>query len=178
MPLTVMAAGLADRLRNAGLTYSDVGRTAGALPPGYHHQRRSAVIGSGAQVFTDAASAVLGWQAHLRAGLWVSASSVTAVPGSVVLLGVGAGRIRAHAPCRVVYVVDEPGRQGFAYGTLPGHPERGEEAFIVGQHSDGTVTFTVTAFSAPATLLARAAGPAGRAVQRHITSRYLRALSG
>jgi uncharacterized protein (UPF0548 family) len=36
----------------------------------------------------------------------------------------------------------------------------------------------VTAFSAPASLLARAAGPAGRAIQRHITGRYLRALTG
>ena len=136
------------------------------------------MIGSGTQVFADAANAVLSWQAQLRAGLGVSASSATAEPGSVVLLGLGAGRIRIGAPCRVVYVVSEPGRQGFAYGTLPGHPERGEEAFLIGQHDDGTVTFTVTAFSAPATMLARAAGPAGRAIQRHITTRYLRALTG
>ena len=34
-------------------------------------------------------------------------------------------------PCRVVYVVDEPDRRGFAYGTLPGHPESGEELFLV-----------------------------------------------
>ena len=28
-----------------------------------------------------------------------------------------------RAPCRVVYVIDEPDVRGFAYGTLPGHPE-------------------------------------------------------
>jgi len=60
----------------------------------------------------------------------------------------------------------------------PGHPERGEEAFTVCQHGDGTVAFTVTAFSAPASPLARAAGPLGRAIQHHLTSRYLRALAG
>jgi uncharacterized protein (UPF0548 family) len=41
----------------------------------------------------------------------------------------------------------------------------GEEAFIIEQRHDGAVTFTITAFSCPATLLARAAGPAVRAVQ-------------
>jgi hypothetical protein len=34
---------------------------------------------------------------------------------------------------------------------------------------------TITAFSRPAILLARAAGPAGRIIQRRITGRYLRA---
>ena len=73
------------------------------------------------------AGALLGWQAHLRAGLCVSASAATVGPGTVVVLGAGAGAARVSAPCRVVYLVAEPGRAGFAYGTLPGHPERGEE---------------------------------------------------
>ena len=64
-----MAAELADRLRNAELTYREVGQTAGMIPRGYHQVRRSVAAGSGAQVFSDAAHARLGWQAHLRAGL-------------------------------------------------------------------------------------------------------------
>lgn len=178
MPLTAMTAELAGRLRGAELTYREAGGTAGALPPGYHHVRRRAVIGSGGTVFTEAADALVSWRAHVRAGLRVSPSSATAEPGTVVLLGLGAGPIRIGAPCRVVYTVDEPGRRGFAYGTLPGHPECGEEAFIISQHTGGTVTFTITAFSRPATVLARAAGPAGRAIQHHLTARYLRALAG
>jgi uncharacterized protein (UPF0548 family) len=39
------------------------------------------------------------------------------------------------------------------------------------------VSFTITAFSRPATPLAKAAGPAGHAIQRHLTTRYLRALA-
>jgi uncharacterized protein (UPF0548 family) len=158
MPVTVMAAGRAQRLREAELTYGEVGQTARRPPSGYHHLRRSAVIGSGTQLFTRAADALLSWQAHLRAGLSVTASSPTAEPGSVVLLGVGPQRLQIKAPCRVVYVTSEPARRGFAYGTLPGHPERGEEAFIIGRHADGTVTFSITAFSRPATALAKAAG--------------------
>jgi uncharacterized protein (UPF0548 family) len=177
MPLVVMAAGQAGRLRAAGLTYREAGQTAGVLPPGYHHLRRSAVIGSGAQVFTAAAAALFSWQAHLRAGLRVSATSATAGPGTVALLGLGTGRLWMTAPVRVVYAVTEPDRRGFAYGTLAGHPERGEEAFLITLSGEGTVTFTITAFSTPATPLAKATGPAGRAIQHHITTRYLRALA-
>jgi uncharacterized protein (UPF0548 family) len=176
MPVTVMPAALADRLRAADLTYAEAGATAGVLPPGYHHLRRTVVIGSGGQAFTTAADALAGWLVQARAGLHVSASTAAAEPGSVLMLAWGLSRIRICAPSRVVYVIDEPARRGFAYGTLPGHPERGEEAFIIRQHQDATVTFTITAFSMPATLLAKAAGPFGRAIQRRITSRYLRAI--
>lgn len=112
-------------------------------------------------VLAGGASAPFSWQVHLRAGLRLSSSSVTAEPGSVILLGLGARPVRIGAPCRVVYGVNEPARRGFAYGTLPGHPERGEEAFIIEQHDDGAVTSTATAFSRPAALTAVAAASLG-----------------
>src|ERR1039457_635580 len=178
MALTLLTDAVAGRLSAAGLTYGEAGRTAGVLPPGYHHQRRTAAIGSGPDAFAGAASALLSWQVHLRAGLRVCASSARAEPGAVLILGLGAGPLRITAPCRVVYAVDEPDRRGFGYGTLPGHPECGEEAFIIERHADDTVSFTITAFSRPASRLAKAAGPAGRAIQRQITTRYLRGLAG
>ena len=122
MPLTVMAAEVADRLRGAELTYREAGRTAGVLPPGYHHLRRSAPIGSGQQTFAGAAAALLSWQVHLRAGMQVSASSAIAEPGTVVLLGLGTGHLRIGAPCRVVYLTDEPGR--LAKGAVPQSQKR------------------------------------------------------
>jgi uncharacterized protein (UPF0548 family) len=134
------------------------------------------VIGRGHQVFADAAADVAGWQVQLRAGLTVSASAPTAIPGTLAMLGLSAGPLRLGAPCRVVYAVDQPRRQGFAYGTLPGHPESGEEAFIVEHHDDDTVSLTITAFSRPSMAIARIAGPAGRLIQSWITNRYLRSL--
>ena len=177
MLLTALPADMAARLRGAQFTYIEVGLTAGVLPPTYRHLHRTTLIGTGPEVFAEAASRLLRWQLHLRAGLRVSPSSVTAEPGTVMLLGLGAGPIQITAPCRVVYVVNSPGRQGFAYGTLPGHPERGEQAFIIERHHDGAVSFTITAFSRPATRLARAAGPVGLAIQRHIIRRFLLALA-
>jgi uncharacterized protein (UPF0548 family) len=176
MGLTVLPIEVRDRLADAELTYHEVGATRGDLPAGYRQFTRSLPIGYGHQFFVGAGDAVYRWQVQLGARLQVSASSPTAVAGAVVILGVGIGSLRLQAPCRVVYVVDEPRRHGFAYGTLTGHPESGEEAFMIEHHDDDTVSFKVTAFSRPATRLAKIAGPLGAGVQRRITARYLRSL--
>jgi uncharacterized protein (UPF0548 family) len=81
------------------------------------------------------------------------------------------------APVRVVYEVAEPGRVGFAYGTLPGHPASGEESFVVEHYQDDSVWFVVRAFSRPSTWYYRLAGPVVGWMQARITRRYLRALS-
>jgi uncharacterized protein (UPF0548 family) len=47
---------------------------------------------------------------------------------------------------------------------------------MIEHHDDDMVSFTVTAFSRPATRLAKITGPLGRIVQRRITARYLSSL--
>jgi uncharacterized protein (UPF0548 family) len=177
MGLTVLSIEARDRLAGAELNYREVGATAGNLPAGYHQFTRSLPIGDGHELFVTAGDAVRQWQVQLRAGLQVSASSPTAVAGTVLLLGLGIGSLRLRAPCRVVYAVDEPRRRGFAYGTLAGHPESGEEAFMIEHHDDDSVSFRITAFSRPATRLAKIAGPLGAVVQRQVTAAYLRSLA-
>lgn len=96
-------------------------------------------------------------------------------PGDTALLGIGFG---IKFPVRVIYVVDEPRRKGFAYGTLPGHPEDGEESWIVEHRDDDSVWITVRAFSRPANRWWWAVYPVLRVVQEYYTRRYLRALAG
>ncbi|MDP9026471.1 MAG: DUF1990 domain-containing protein [Actinomycetota bacterium] len=84
----------------------------------------------------------------------------------------------ARIPARVVYVIDEPDRKGFAYGTLPGHPERGEEAFVVERRADDSVWLVIRAFSRPSNVFFWVAYPALRMVQAIFTARYERALTG
>jgi uncharacterized protein (UPF0548 family) len=176
MGLIMLAPQARDRLAAAGLTYREVGATAGALPEGYAHLSRRVLLGHGHQLFAGAGEAVLQWQVQVRAGLRVSVSSPVATPGAVLILGLGVGPLRVDAPGRVVYAIDEPRRRGFAYGTLPGHPESGEEAFVVEHHDDDTVSFAITAFSRPATRLAKLGGPLEKIAQRRITARYLSSL--
>lgn len=90
--------------------------------------------------------------------------------------GIGIGRLRLWAPCEVVAIVDEPRRRGFVYGTLPGHPARGEEAFTVVHEPNDRVVLHIVAFSKPANLFFALGAPVSRLVQGFVTRRYLRAL--
>jgi len=98
-------------------------------------------------------------------------------PGATAVLTVRALGRRFTAPVRVVYVVDEPRRRGFAYGTLPGHPESGEELFAVEHLSDDSVWIVIRAFSRPSTWFYRLGYPVLRVLQWRATKRYLRSLS-
>lgn len=173
MTFSVLDASTTAALQAAGLTYSEVGATARELPHGYTAFRRSTVVRG--STFEAAAAALSGWRIQQQAGIVVTASDLHVHAGSVVVLRLGVGPLRVRAPCRVVFVVDEPGRRGFAYGTLPGHPESGEESFVLMDLPHGPV-LEITAFSRPATALTRVVGPVGQAVQRVITRRYLRGL--
>lgn len=161
-------------LEELPLTYPEVGATAaGQRPAGYGHLHVEARIGSGRQRFEQAADAVMHWRMQRGSGLRVQASSETVVLDAIVVVRLGF----LPAPCRVVYVVDEPDIRGFGYGTLPGHPESGEECFVV-RHDPATsaVFAEVSSFSRPATWWSRAGRPVVSLGQRLIARRYLRAV--
>ncbi|HEX6498425.1 MAG TPA: DUF1990 domain-containing protein [Micromonosporaceae bacterium] len=162
------------------LTYSEVGATRPDAGPvrvtGYRTTRRRQAVGHGGPTFTRAAAALRSWQMYRTAGLAVRASSPTVEPGATVATGFGVGPVRLWAPCRVVWVVDEPTRFGYGYGTLPGHPVSGEESFMLTLDADGTVWFEVASFSCPARWYTRIAGPLGRLGQDLATGRYLAAM--
>ena len=160
-------------LASLQLTYREVGATAGPLPDGYHHVRKSAVIGRGRARFEEAAAKVMRWGMLRGAGVRVEASTDVAAVASEVLVGLGPLR----APCRVVFVIDEADRRGFAYGTLPGHPETGEELFAVRYDAASDDVYAeVVAFSRHGTWWSKLGSPVTALAQRVITSRYLTAL--
>ena len=72
--------------------------------------------------------------------------------------------------CRIVYVIDEQNpvwRFGFAYGTLPGHIEAGEERFLLEwSAADDIVWYDILAFSRPRHMLARLGYPLVRRMQK------------
>ena len=159
-------------LEELPLSYSEVGATAAAeLPAGYGHLRLEKQIGTGQQRFEQAADAVMRWGMQRGAGLRVQANSEVAEVDTVVLVRMGF----LPAPCRVVYVIEEPDIRGFAYGTLPGHPESGEERFVVRRDPTTSAVFAeVSAFSRPATWWSKAGRPLVSVAQRVIARRYLR----
>jgi len=144
-------------------TYAEVGATRHEpLPERYNHLRYRVRVGTGDDVFQRAGEAVVTFGMHRGAGARVSSAAERAAPGVRASVTLGPFTV----PCEVVYVYDEPHRIGFGYGTLPGHQESGEEAFLVELGADGGVWLTIKAFSRPARWPTILAGPLAVGVQR------------
>lgn len=162
-----------DRLRDRPFTYPEVGATArAALPAGYHHDRVGVDLGEGEEAWVRACEALRAWRPHRGAGADVVPADAPLVAGTCVAVRVPFGLLSVVAPCRVVYGTREADRYGFAYGSLPGHPEQGEESFHVVRDGGGRVRFEVVAFSRPGALLAKLGGPLARASQERMIRRY------
>ena len=148
------------------LTYTAVGATATVPPTGYTVDRTRIGLGEGEAVFQAAKAALERWE-HFRLG-WVEvlppqtpiqANQVVAV----VARTFGLWWLNA---CRIIYVVDEADRFGFAYGTLPDHAETGEERFLVERDQEAGVRYDIVAFSRPRHFLARLGYLHARALQK------------
>ena len=158
-------------------SYPEVGASAGALPPGYRHLDVERHLGTGADRFATVVESLMTWDMHRRAGLEVDAAAPRVAAGGEAVLSLRLGPWLIACPVRVVDVVDQPMARGFAYGTLPGHPESGEERFLVHHDPDDTVRATIRAFSRPGPWFSRLGGPVARRLQERTTDRYLDALA-
>jgi uncharacterized protein (UPF0548 family) len=181
------------RNNRSGLNYPQLGRTRivaaepageGVWPAGFDHVDTQIRVGTGDADFKALAEGILTWQIQRRAGLRVSAPP-RAVPGARVTSGFGVGNLRLPVPCEVVWTLEsatvlrtdgaEVQLAGFGYGTLPGHPALGEEAFLAMKTSDGGVFFRILAFSKPSGLFFKLGSPVTKLTQRNVTKSYLQA---
>ncbi len=151
-------------------TYPDVGGTATVPPTGYVVDRTRVQLGAGEDTFQAAKAALTRWD-HFRLG-WVEAGppDTPIAVGSCIAVSAHVMGVWWLNACRIVYVVDDAGpvtRFGFAYGTLAGHAESGEERFQVEwDRADDTVWYDIIAFSRPRHPLARLGYPLTRRTQR------------
>lgn len=74
--------------------------------------------------------------------------------------------------CVVTEVINEESRAGFAYRTLPGHLESGDQTFLVEQRSSGRLVTTIVSDSVPGHPLFAAAASLSVAAQRMMARRY------
>jgi uncharacterized protein (UPF0548 family) len=157
------------------LTYEPAGASLGGIVVHELRAHHWATDLRGRDAFDRGVEAIRTWAVHRGSGLDVAADGPIAVGTNVALcapLPVGF----VDATCRIVAVIDEPDRHGFAYGTLSVHPERGEEAFVVTRER-GAVRFEVHAASRPAHPLARVLPFVADRLQDAAVRRYLAAMT-
>lgn len=154
-----------ERQKTSAFSYEGVGRTRTLLPSG-EVNREQFLLGEGSLVFLRAKTAIQEWRMFEVSWVRLYHENVPLKPGNTVAILAGIFVIWIVNVCRVVYVIDEPRRYGFAYGTLAEHAEAGEERFLVEWRDDNRVWYEVLAFSREKQLLARLASPIARRLQR------------
>ena len=134
-------------------TYNSVGCTQAAAPPGFDVDHTRSLLGQGEVTFNAACQALRQWR-HFDLG-WVTAGprETPLVVGQCIAVWARMLGLTWVNACRIVYLVDDDGlirRFGFAYGTLPGHVEMGEERFLIEwDRSTDEVAYEILAHSRP-----------------------------
>ena len=151
-------------------TYSAVGATATVPPAGYVVGHTRIKLGAGPEAFEKAKAVLCRWE-HFNLG-WVEAipNNTPIEVGQVVAVLARVLGIWWLNACRIVYVAHEAEatvRFGFAYGTLPGHAESGEERFVIEwDQSNNEVWYDIVAFSRPNYFVTKLGYPFVRCFQK------------
>lgn len=154
-------------------SYAEVGASRELSPTGYAVDHNRIQLGQGADAFERAKDAIRQWKmfdmpwVHL---CWPDTPIEANATVAVLIRHFGFWSLNS---ARIVYVLEAHGKvekYGFAYGTLPGHAERGEERFTVEYDTDDqSVWYDLYAFSRPGPL-ATLGYPLTRALQKRFAA--------
>jgi uncharacterized protein (UPF0548 family) len=149
----------------------------------YNLDHNRVQIGQGMAAFDAACDALRHWGQFPAPWTEIYPATAPLVAGTVVAMLCRVLGLWWLNSCRIVYTIDEmpvprpedmpvpprpPARHrfGFAYGTLPGHVERGEERFLIECDEREQVWYDLLAFSRPRLWAARLGYPLARHLQR------------
>lgn len=152
--------------QGAFFSYTALKGTQNLKVEGFDNDHQSILIGQGEAVWNKAKKALLNWQQFPPAWTRVYKDNTLIQEGNtvaVLFLLFGTWWINAT---RIVYTFDENDRFGFAYGTLHGHVESGEECFWIDRDTAGNIYYHIKAFSKPAFWGAKIGYPVARMYQR------------
>ena len=177
-PTPQLLADVRNANRDTPLSYDEVGHSRSNPPEGYIVDRNRVRLGTGNATFERAKQALMSWR-MLQLG-WVEPCWPDAAIREGELVGTLARACGLWVVnvCRIVYVDETATEAGheysFAYGTLKGHVECGEERFRVEwQHADDSVWYEIVAFSKPGMWLSRVGYPYVRYQQRRFARNSL-----
>jgi uncharacterized protein (UPF0548 family) len=132
-------------------SYPEVGASRGEAPSGYTIDHNRIQLGQGVTDFERARNAIRQWKMFAMPWVqlcWPDTPVESNATVAVLIRHLGFWSLNA---ARIVYVLEDRGatqKYGFAYGTLAGHAERGEERFSVEYHrikASGTICTPIPA---------------------------------
>ena len=151
-------------------TYAAVGASRESVALGYVVDHTRVLLGTGRTVFETAVAGLRQWRQFALGWVTAGPADTPIEVGRCIAVWARAVGVCWVNACRIVYVIDEDGplcRFGFAYGTLPGHVESGEERFLIEwDRRDDRVWYDILAFSRPWHWTAKIGYPLVRRRQR------------
>ncbi len=168
------------RQKELPFSYNEVGASQAEIPSGYPINHHRVQLGVGIDAFDRAKDAIQSWTMYKLSWTRLYPSDAPVAVGGVVCVVVNHGFCRSINPCRIIYLLEEnteTERFGFAFGTLPGHSEKGEERFTVEwRHADDSVWFELLSFARPHHILAKIGFPLVGLFQRKFAADSCRAM--
>ncbi|MBX3245406.1 MAG: DUF1990 domain-containing protein, partial [Acidobacteria bacterium] len=136
-------------------------------PEGFTVDHNRQFLGDGHAHFEKAKAGVLAWKMFDMPWVGLCHPDTPIETGKDVAILIRHFGFYSLNAARIVYVIDEPNRFGFAYGTLEDHGESGEERFSVEYDPEtGEVWYDLFAFSRPNLFLAKLGYPLTRMLQK------------
>ena len=150
------------------LSYSAVGSTlSNTMPSGWLVNHNEVGLGYGDDVWHVAKSSIAAFSMFDIDWVELVPSHAKMIKGEIVATMARIVGVWTLNPCRIIDVVDENNRYGFAYGTLEPHAMRGEERFLILRNPEtGEIRFDITSFSKPRDWVSWITLPMVRSIQR------------
>jgi uncharacterized protein (UPF0548 family) len=154
------------RQHDCSFTDVEVGATNTTPPQNFAIDQNRIEIGRGEQAFKTAIEAIRNWKQFDLGWVSIVPPGVKLEVGATVAVKARAWGTWSLSAARVIYLIEEPRKFGFAYGTLPDHVASGEERFTVEWLADDTVWYDILAFSRPRHPLVKINVPLARMLQK------------
>ncbi len=155
-----------DRQEGRDYSYTEVGQTRQREPKQYDNDHHSIILGKGEAVWEKAKRALENWQQFPAHWTKIYPNTAPLRRGTTVAVLFRVLGIWWTNSARIVYDFSDEKRFGFAYGTLPGHVETGEEVFWIERDETGEISYHIKAFSRPAYWFVWLGYPIARIFQR------------
>jgi uncharacterized protein (UPF0548 family) len=150
--------------RQLQFTYPEQGMTRQDVPQvGYVRDHNRVHLGTGSSLYMESKAALRRWQQFELGWVRVRTNNAPLKPDETVCLQVHFAFLWKLFAC-----TSSPIKKfGFAYGTLPGHPESGEERFLIEWNSiDDSVWYDILAYSQPGNFAVALGYPFSRLMQK------------
>ena len=158
-------------------SYSHVGASRdGVVPEGFSRDHNRIRLGAGGNTWIKAKEALRRWTMFDIPWVRLCSPDTPIEMGNTVAIAIQHFGFWSLNASRIVYLIDESRRFGFAYGTLKEHSESGEERFILEWNEDDSVNYDLFAFSRPNATLAWIALPLARNLQRQFAKQSMAAM--